>query len=675
MEASIPESWLDVLDEAVRHRGPDGAGWFRERVQGADGAVVDVALVHRRLSIIDIEGGHQPMVLGGAEAHGDPPRAGAWGSDEAYRATRAHGLKGCPRCAGLGRGRVAVVFNGCIYNHRELRRELEGAGHVFSTDHSDTEVLVHGWGEWGWLLGQRTEAMQATLIWDSASLTLSGFRDEFGEKPLYYWHDERHTLAVFASTAGAICEWMKASGREPAIDRRSLQHWIGLGWATCATPVAGCVQVAAGGLKSFPYMEGKGDPRVHSLPWPERRPVRAEAKAISSVEETDDLIRRAVRRRLEADVPIGCFLSGGVDSSLVAWHAARELGGLTTLTVRMPSAAYDESAHAARAAEVIGSRHEVLECEAEPARDLPVLISQIGLPFGDSSLLPTTWVSRAARRVMKVVLTGDGGDEMFAGYERQRMTGVLRWLRTLWPLTAAASVLPIPEHDPKSRWSKLSRLLAAGAWGGYEDLVSVFPLRDLHGLLRWSRVGRHEVECGAMGREYDARCYLPGDLMRKADAASMSVALEARAPFLDRDLAGAALATPMRTLTPGGERKGLLRAAARRHFPSAIIDRPKMGFAIPIGEWFRTDYGGMRQLLMDHLNSSEPFGPDRLGINAMVDMGFVRRMIDEHDAAGEKSIWPWKGRDHSQRLYMVLVLSIWARWLGGLGASSRVERS
>ena len=166
---------------------------------------------------------------------------------------------------------------------------------------------------------------------------------------------------------------------------------------------------------------------------------------------------------------------------------------------------------------------------------------------------------------------------------------------------------------------------------------------------------------------HDFVYYLPDDILRKTDTASMAVGLEVRAPFLSRELINRCLSTPLSTLMPGGQRKGLLRNVARKYFPPEIVDRPKMGFAIPIGEWFRSDFGSMRQLLYDHLESAEPFGPDALGINGMINMDFVRRMLREHDAAGEKSLWPWHGRDHSQRLYMLLVMSIWAKWLGGLG--------
>ncbi|MEX2081301.1 MAG: asparagine synthase-related protein, partial [Dehalococcoidia bacterium] len=303
----------------------------------------------------------------------------------------------------------------------------------------------------------------------------------------------------------------------------------------------------------------------------------------------------------------------------------------------------------------------------DPAHDLVRLIAQVGLPFGDSSLLPTYWVSAAAREHAAVALAGDGGDELFGGYERYRASFLAkRWGRAL-------ALLPLPDAPPghpKSSIAKLARISSASRWQGYRDLHSIFPAPLLGALIgkQFQRIDDQwpddplRIDFG-----HPAFGYLPADLLRKTDTAAMAVALEVRAPMLARGVIDACLGATHLSLMPRGQRKGLLRAVARKYFPPEIVDRPKQGFAIPIGEWFRSDYGGMRQLLLDHLNGPEPFGPDRLGINGTINMGFVRQMLREHDDAGAKSLWPWKGRDHSQRLYMLLVLSIWGKWLGGLG--------
>lgn len=637
---SIPEEWLDILDASIVHRGPDGAGRFRDRRTLPDGRVVDIALVHRRLSILDHAGGRQPMVslgkgLGISDAGG----------------TEAADL-------------VAVAFNGCIYNHRDLRRELEGAGHVFSTDHSDTEVLVHGWREWGQGLFSRLEGMYAAAFWSGRGAELTLARDTFGEKPLYQLvtgGGSTATTLAFASSVAGLARLEHAIGGHgpcdlrPAVDR--VRWWIKFGChQSSPLPLIDSVWPA------FVVRSTLADDAVR----PGHRILRSD--------EVDTALRAAVHDRLEADVPLGCFLSGGIDSSLIARYASEARPDLTAFTVRMPSGAFDESAPAARVAKVLGIRHEVLECEPNPSEDLPRLIRQLGLPFGDSSLLPTYWVSRAAAARIRVALAGDGGDELFLGYDRQRVLGALAVLERLpQGVRSMLAAMTSVGRDPKSKRTRLARLLHAVASSGYTELVAIFPspmdaalfagtsrpYRN-SGLLR----GMSAREAKMLALSYDRLVYLPQDLLRKTDTASMAVALEVRAPFLDRRVVKMAIDATIESLTPGGRRKGLLRDVARRYFPDDIVDRPKMGFAIPIGEWFRSNYGGMRDLLLDHLRSSEPFGPPSLGIE--LNMAYVERLLREHDEAGASSLFPWKGRDHSQRLYMLLVLSIWAKWLGEL---------
>jgi asparagine synthase (glutamine-hydrolysing) len=388
-----------------------------------------------------------------------------------------------------------------------------------------------------------------------------------------------------------------------------------------------------------------------------------------SAERVDGLLRQAVARRVQSDVPLGALLSGGVDSSLVSLFAKQASGQLRTFSVKMPDARYDESEIAAQVARQIGSVHTTLPCDARPAEDLQRLITELGAPFGDSSLLPTYWVSRAAREHVKVVLTGDGGDELFAGYERHTATLLLR----KWALPIAflpASMLP--DRDPKSKWSKLRRLVDVARTGCVWELSHVFGRHDIQHLFKGTRFPiAREHGYGACPGVSDIGTvlsigldYLTGDLLRKVDTASMAVALESRAPFLDSDLVAAVHAANPHDLMPRGRqggRKGLLRQVARKYLPAEIVDRPKMGFAIPIGEWFRSNYGGLRTMLLDHLNSTEPFGPPSLAID--LNMAFIRQMLDEHLGTGPSGLVK---RDHSQRLYMLLVLSIWAKWLGGL---------
>ncbi|MEQ8770870.1 MAG: asparagine synthase (glutamine-hydrolyzing) [Phycisphaerales bacterium] len=650
---AIPEAWLGVLDESIKHRGPDGQGRFRDRAVRADGVVVDVAFVHRRLSIIDHAGGHQPMVHDGeclrpdlTYARGETPKL-------------AHEL--CP--ASERPDLVAVVFNGCIYNHRELRAELESLGHRFETDHSDTEVLVHGWRAWENGLLCRVDAMAAIAVWDRNLGSLARSRDRCGEKPLYTatvpWAPWGSTQSFTSSYPGVARSLVLAAPPDEhpltiAGKAGALDGWVSDG-TDSIPPVEPTEELFTGHIDS--RIGTIGQQRY----WERPNARTGEAPLF------EDLLERAVRSRLESDVPLGVFLSGGIDSALIAAIAKKSRPDIETFTVRMPDARYDESDAAAETAKAIGVLHTILECHPEPAADLVRLIEQLGLPFGDSSLLPTYWVSKAARQRVKVALSGDGGDELFGGYRRHTVAPVLnRW----HPLLRLLPDRLLDQRRPGGRSTYLARLIQAARFGGYGELLAIFPTPDLRRLvptIEGEPTGEDRFRRVDDPLRHDFERYLPDDLLRKTDTASMAVALEVRAPFLARELVEAALRTPLDVLMPNGERKGLLKQVARKYLPDDIVDRPKRGFAIPVGAWFRTDHGGMRTLLYDHLESTDPF-PGLADAGVEINMTFVRKMLREHDAAGEQSINPWHGRDHSQRLYMLLVLSIWAKWLAGVRA-------
>lgn len=619
----IPEEWLDAIDARIAYRGPDGAGRFRDRVTFTDEQgrqrVVEVAFVHRRLSIIDHKDGHQPMVS--------------------------------ERGRNESEGLVAVVFNGCIYNHRELRKELEAQGHRFVTDHSDTEVLIHGWREWGYELDHHLEGMYAFAIWDRSQATAHIARDPFGEKPLYrvtsdvdgdleipslaFASDRRTLDSIPWSSNGSIADQAGdylRSGYLPCSDRGG----------------RGSVELSRHATETFGPTHGVKRHRCLQMG------VIAPQFGLALVEEYLD---RSVRLRLEADVPLGCFLSGGVDSSLIAHFAKQHKPDLMTFTVRMPDARYDESAYAASVAEHLGTDHRTLEVAMNPAEDLVRLIGLLGQPFGDSSILPTYWVSKAARQHVKVALAGDGGDEVFIGYERYLAA------RQLARLASIAALMPnslLHRAHPKSRWHKLARFIDMACdyrLIGVAAMESVFRPREVRELTgREPLMEQDDCDDDALEvlREFDLNQYLPCDLLRKTDTASMAVALEVRCPYLDSRLTALLNDRKVDELIPNGERKGLLRRIARKYLPKECVDRPKMGFAIPIGEWFRSDDlphkgSGMKTLLLDHLNSAEPFGPIQLNRKT------VQRFIDEH-MSGK--------RDHGQRLFTLLTLSIWARSTG-----------
>ncbi|MEM9167925.1 MAG: asparagine synthase (glutamine-hydrolyzing) [Planctomycetota bacterium] len=577
---------------------------------------------------------------------------------------------------------VAVVFNGCIYNHRELRAELESLGHRFETDHSDTEVLVHGWRAWDASLQTRLDAMYSVLAWDREHGQLGSGRDISGEKPLVEgWLPSDSVIRVFSSSHASITQlkpekaFADCNHQSPSASHLKSVLRIP-GWAD--SYLMNTFESWAGRWETKPAAPHRNaraprlPDRVHArssahLEW--HRPKRGTRPRLTSRGRADRMVQTAIISRLEADVPLGVFLSGGIDSALIAAIAKQHRPDIKTFTVRMLESAYDESEDAAETAAHIGTDHHTLNCDISsptgPADDLVMLIEQLGLPFGDSSLLPTYWVSKAAREHVKVALSGDGGDELFGGYRRHTINPTLNRYRRLLRLIPTRL---LDRRTPGTRSEYLARLATAARFGGYTELLAIFQTPDLRRLipsLDGEPVGDDTFRPIDDPLRYDFEHYLPDDLLRKTDTASMAVALEVRAPFLAKELVEAALRTPLDVLMPGGERKGLLKRVAREYLPEHIINRPKRGFAIPIGDWFRTDFGGMRSLLYDHLESAEPF-PGLAEADVELNMAFVKQMLREHDAAGPSSLNPWRGRDHSQRLYMLLVLSIWCRWLAGL---------
>ncbi len=661
---AIPEAWLDVLDDGIKHRGPDGQGRFRDRATRPDGTIVDVAFVHRRLSILDHEGGHQPMVHDGERLRhdltyqpGEEPKL-------------AHEI--CP-----GKPLVAVVFNGCIYNQHELRTELTQQGAWFETDHSDTEVLVHGWRAWDVALLDRLDGMYAAQMWDRTTGQLGTGRDMAGEKSISWRRGQTSSIIrLYSSTPASLIAlkplppFMDTSRVAQELASLLRSNYFGSSYLnnvfesnehtwTIEPPTPHRNATPKDPRLSDQILLRSSAKRTRAIPKRGTRP------RFTTLKKAEYSIRNSVLDRLESDVPLGVFLSGGIDSGIIAAIAKQELPELKTFTVRMPDARFDESEAAAETAKAIGTDHTTLECQPDPAGDLVHLIEQLGLPFGDSSLLPTYWLCKAAREHIKVALSGDGGDELFGGYRRHTITPVLnRWHRLL-------RLIPewlLDRRSPGSRGEYLSRLAIAARHGGYPELLAIFQTPDLRRLIpsiAGERPGNQSFERVEDPLRHDFQHYLPDDLLRKTDTASMAVALEVRAPFLARELVEAALRTPLQVLMPNNERKGLLKQVARKYLPDHIVDRPKQGFAIPIGKWFRDNYGGLRQLLYDHLESADPF-PGLASAGVEINMNFVRQMLREHDAAGERSINPWHGRDHSQRLYMLLVLSIWAKWLDGL---------
>lgn len=545
---------------------------------------VEILMLHRRLSVIDHVGGEQPMV----SYEGDSPD-------------------------------VAMVFNGCIYNNGSLRRELTTLGVPFSSNHSDTETLFNAFKHWGRALPEHLDGMYAVVFWDRRTCQLSMFRDPYGQKPLYILDlGEAGDGCVFCSNPAPLQKIAKELGLH-AFSTSALQRYLQLGYIsdsdTLIKPVH-CVQTSSPSLKR-------------------------------TAESVESAIRGSVIEHLESDVPLGCFLSGGVDSSLIAAFAQQELGNLQTYCVKMDDPAYDESSYASEVANHLGTTHQTLRVSMDPAEDLITLMHQLGQPFADSSILPTYWISRAARKEVTVALSGDGGDELFLGYNRYL---AIDTLSRLHPLLAR-----VPwggGSKPQTFSAKLGRMAnAAREWPlcNVASIESVFSRKEIEKLTGVPFVEAIvPVHVGSpieRLQQFDIEHYLAGDVLRKVDTASMAVALEVRSPLLSMRVRNAVAPLTTRELLSGG-RKGVLRSIARKYLPSHIVDRPKMGFAVPLANWLRSEQSSLGHLAMDVLFSHDPFP------GMCIDTRVVQEMLRDHRTGR---------RNFEHKLFALLTLALWNR--------------
>jgi len=599
-----PEVVNAMLDRLV-HRGPDDHGDFR------DGPVV---LGHRRLSVIDPAGGRQPLT-------GQRPS-------------------------------TVVVCNGEIYNYRELATELRGLGHRFRTA-SDTEVLAHAYDRWGLDFIDRLEGMFAFVLWDGERRRLVLARDRFGEKPLYW--ARRDDELIFASELTAL---LAHGGIERTLDRRSLSAYLALEYVPAPRTLirdvskleaATMLVIENGSIDARRYWELPTTPmEPHSF---------AEA-----VERLRDLLDASVRRQLVSDVPLGIFLSGGIDSSTVAALAARA-GELETFAIGFREASFDESKYARMVARHIGSHHhERILSAAAVADELPELLDCLDEPIGDASILPTAILSRFARERVTVALGGDGGDELFAGYpmhQAHRVAGIFNALPGALNggLRSLNSRLPVRHGNFTLRFKIETFLRGVGhppPWNHARWMASFTPeeqqalLPDDDGTNAFAAIGDAWDRSGgapplARACHLDALTYLPNDILTKVDRASMAASLEVRAPFLSRDLAEFAFRLPdayrMKSLTG----KRLLRSAVRPWLPKAVVDRPKKGFGMPVGAWLR---GALRELAQDTLGDGD--GAEEVGFDRRV----LQRLLREHDQGVQ---------DHRKPLWTLLSFELWRR--------------
>jgi asparagine synthase (glutamine-hydrolysing) len=562
----------------LAHRGPDDEGTY-ENILG-----------FRRLSVIDLAGGAQPM-------------------------------KGC--------GELRIVFNGEIYNYRELRASLKN--HAFRTQ-SDTEVLLHLYEEKGPACVRELDGMFAFAIWDPAKRTLFAARDRLGKKPFVYRHDGERL--EFASELAAL----ETRG---AIDRTALEHYLAFSYIPAPMTIyQGVRKLPPGHTLTF---DGSSL-RVERYWAPALDPVEGSEDELA--ERLADAMAEAVKKRLVADVPVGAFLSGGIDSSIVAGLMSR-FQQAKTFSISFREEKFNEIEYAREAARRFGSDHREFEVTANAVEVLPLLVERFGEPFGDASAVPTYYVSRETSKHVKVALSGDGGDELFLGYRRYeaiaRMASLKRWPA---PMLAAGAVALKPwRTNYGERIRRMFAMSRASLGELYADLVSIFTpsMRRALGLGApvedWiaSPFARHSGDPMAAAGMADLVTYLPHDILVKVDIASMANGLEVRCPFLDRGVVDLALRMPT-ALRKG---KGILRRAFRDLVPPSILNRGKMGFGVPLTEWLR---GSLRPMLEDAMAT--------LGKRGLVEAAEVRRLTSEHFGGAA---------DHRDRLWLLLVLELWAR--------------
>ncbi|SEG80273.1 asparagine synthase (glutamine-hydrolyzing) [Bosea lathyri] len=556
------ETDLVAMMNCLVHRGPDGEGRFVDH----DNAVY---LGHRRLAVIDIALGQQPM----------------WNED----------------------GQVGIVFNGMIYNHGALRTELVARGHVFRSHHSDTEVLVHGWEEWGFDLLERLNGMFAFALLDRRTSRLILARDRFGEKPLFYGSGAGGT--VFASELSA----MRAhpDHADASMDVAAIRKYLAYGFFPAPlTPYKTISKLPQGHALEIDVQTH--ETRLHRY-W--RFAIEPDAPPPGSpeswAEELDGLLTNAVSLRLDSDRPLGIFLSGGIDSSAILSHAAqlRPPESIQSFAIGFNEQSFDESVYARQMAAHVGSCHQTEMCDLDAARDLLTrLPSIIDEPLGDSSILPTYLLCKFARRHVTVALSGDGGDELFAGYDPFKVLGKAAWYHRMVPKPVHGAVAALAARMPPSEANmsldfKLNRgLRGLGLRPALWNPVWLGPasVSDIEGLLS-EPVDIEDLYSEAVAAwdgsaskglidrtlEFYTNFYLPDDIMVKTDRAAMRNGLEVRAPFLDNHVVDFARRLPSHVKLRQGQTKWILRQSAARRLPANLLARRKKGFGIPLARWLR----------------------------------------------------------------------------------------
>lgn len=595
--------WGRML-QSIAHRGPNSQGrWIDPRTNAS-------VLLHARLAIIDLTSGWQPM------------------SNE--------------------NGAIQVVFNGEIYNHVELRRELLATGHRFRSNHSDTEVLVHGWEQWQTELPKHLVGMFSLAIWDTRSDTLFLARDRMGQKPLFYMPISQGV--AFASTIPSL---LLAVDGSPRASMEGITSYLTLGYMPPPDTLYPAIQQVNPGYSVRFNANGS-----HNICYWQCAPLEPAGKSTTTnpTEGIRAVLSQAVQSQLIADVPMSCFLSGGVDSSIIAALAQQHQHAInaepiTTVCVGFDEDGFDESSIARSVARHIGSRHQELRLTIpkDAIDTLDWLVAKVlGQPFADSSLLATYHLSNVARSLGPVAISGDGADEAFGGYDRYRamyLMGRFPWLMKLATL--------MPRYRTSERFRRLLIACKGHTWDKqYAGLTDIFSPADLALIIpgfHTEAFGQEDnVEKVFEGLSparkamlLDQLCYLPGDVLWKVDSGSMANALEVRSPFLDHRVVEFARSLPDSLILNGRRGKLLLHDAFGSLLPPEVFTRAKHGFALPIGEWFRNR---LKDALIDRLTTSSGF------CRGYLFMPNIHLLIDEHLS---------RRRDHTHRLFALLMLELW----------------
>ena len=602
---------LQAMCASIVHRGPDDQGTFQN-----DWAAIGM----RRLAIIDVAGGHQPVSSAG--------------------------------------GRIQVVFNGEIYNFRELRRELEARGYVFQS-HSDSEVIAHAYAEYGTACFERLRGMFAIAVVDQDRRRLVLARDRIGKKPLYVGELSPGLLG-FGSELKTL---LAVPGWTPQLSMPAVQDFFSLGYIPAPDTIfEGIGKLPPGHWMSIEPGQDGGAPNivqtryshVDFLPkWTDNEDTLQERLFA----ELDD----AVRVRLVSDVPFGAFLSGGLDSSVVCALMTRHLSQpLKTFSIGFEEAAFDELPDARRVAEHLGTEHHELVVRADATGLLDTLAHHFDEPFGDSSAIPTYLVSQLAAKHVKMVLSGDGGDELFAGYSRYRRYAALQRIRRstlgMGPGLARLAGALIPGAKGR-RLAGIGQRMGLPWPDDYLALVGLASPADL-GLLFGERAKTDPF--GSIRQRFvrsdidsdmerilsgDMDTYLADDILTKVDRTTMAVSLEGRAPLLDQNLIAFAARLPFDMKLRGEQGKYLFRKVAARLLPADVLNKRKQGFAIPLASWFRTD---LKPMLLDTIGSRA------FRERGLFSMQGIQTLVDEHQQGLQ---------DRGELLWMVMVLETWLKTL------------